>query len=71
MDDVILAHKPRQLNMAAQLTKHSPQAALDLAATGVFIARKTPIQSAALSGPMDSLSRAYFSSAAVLAYIIY
>jgi len=66
MDDVILAHKPRQLNMAAQLTEAQPTGSLGLG----LIARKTPIQSAALSGPMDSLSRAYFSSAAVLAYII-
>jgi len=54
MDDVILAHKPRQLNVAAQLMEAQPTCSLGL---GILVA-----------GQLTHTYGAYFSGAAVWAY---
>jgi len=60
MDDVILAHKPRQPNVAVQLMEAQPSCSLGL---GYKLRVRIPFV-----GPIDSHSRAYFSVAAVWAY---
>jgi len=47
MDDVILAHKRKQLNVAAQLMEAQPTAALSLAINGAY---EYPLPSSGLTG---------------------
>jgi len=60
MDDVILAHKPRQLNVAAQLMDAQPTCSLGLGYkwhVGILVA-----------GQLTHTYGAYFSGAAVWAW---